>query len=47
MTPDELLDKGYRIRALDNLSPQVHGGAGLLPNGAKVQYRNIQVKELK
>jgi dTDP-L-rhamnose 4-epimerase len=25
---DELLDKGYRVRALDNLSPQVHGGGG-------------------
>src|SRR5436190_23469051 len=22
---DELLEKGYRVRALDNLSPQVHG----------------------
>ena len=23
---DELLKHGYRVRALDNLSPQVHGG---------------------
>ena len=22
---DELLEKGYRVRVLDNLSPQVHG----------------------
>jgi dTDP-L-rhamnose 4-epimerase len=25
---DELLSRGYRVRALDNLTPQVHAGAG-------------------
>src|SRR5688572_19262859 len=28
---DELLRHGYRVRALDNLSPQVHGGAARRP----------------
>ena len=29
---DELLANGYRVRALDNLSPQVHGGAAKRPD---------------
>jgi dTDP-L-rhamnose 4-epimerase len=29
---DELLGRGYRIRALDNLSPQVHGADAVLPD---------------
>lgn len=29
---DELLAHGYRVRALDNLSPQVHGGEALRPD---------------
>lgn len=29
---DELLRHGYRVRALDNLSPQVHGDLGLRPD---------------
>src|SRR5437763_13354463 len=28
---DELLKHGYRVRALDNLSPQVHGAGGRRP----------------
>jgi len=28
---DELLEHGYRVRALDNLSPQVHGAGGKRP----------------
>ncbi len=28
---DELLKSGYRVRALDNLSPQVHGAGGQRP----------------
>src|SRR5687767_7793075 len=30
---DELLRHGYTVRALDNLSPQVHGGPGGNGNG--------------
>src|SRR5215213_8929438 len=30
---DELLRSGYKVRALDNLSPQVHSGAGSGGNG--------------
>src|SRR5207248_1590920 len=29
---DELLGRGYRVRALDNLSPQVHGSEGARPD---------------
>ncbi|MCA1602905.1 MAG: NAD-dependent epimerase/dehydratase family protein, partial [Acidobacteria bacterium] len=29
---DELLERGYHIRALDNLAPQVHGPAARRPN---------------
>ena len=29
---DELIEKGYDVRALDNLSPQVHGVAGTRPD---------------
>src|SRR5829696_3050001 len=29
---DELLANGYTVRALDNLSPQVHGGAAKRPD---------------
>ena len=29
---DELLEKGYTVRALDNLSPQVHGGGAKRPD---------------
>lgn len=36
---DELIDKGYRVRALDNLSEQVHGKAGKAPD-----YLNPQVE---
>ena len=29
---DELIARGYRVRALDNLSPQVHGESGRRPD---------------
>src|SRR4051812_7712617 len=29
---DELIDKGYQVRCLDNLSPQVHGPDAVRPN---------------
>ena len=36
---DELLARGYRVRALDNLSPQVHG-----EGGARPAYLNPEVE---
>src|SRR4051812_5173249 len=36
---DELLQQGYRVRALDNLSPQVHGAAAGRP-----EYLNEEVE---
>ena len=30
---DELLERGYRVRALDNLAPQVHGTQARRPLG--------------
>jgi len=36
---DELLEHGYRVRALDNLSPQVHG-----PNGKRPEYLSRDVE---
>ena len=36
---DELLNKGYEVRALDNLSEQVHG-----PNAKRPEYLNPQVE---
>jgi dTDP-L-rhamnose 4-epimerase len=36
---DELLSRGYHVRALDNLSPQVHGGAAGRPD-----YLNSEVE---
>ena len=35
---DELIDHGYEVRALDNLSPQVHG-----PERKKPYYLNPEV----
>jgi len=35
---DELLDYGYRVRALDSLSPEIHGD-----NGARPDYLNSEV----
>lgn len=36
---DELIEKGYEVRALDNLSEQVHG-----PNAQRPEYLNPQVE---
>jgi dTDP-L-rhamnose 4-epimerase len=36
---DELIEKGYEVRALDNLSEQVHG-----PNATRPEYLNPQVE---
>ncbi len=36
---DELLNKGYKVRALDNLSEQVHG-----TNAARPEYLNPDVE---
>jgi dTDP-L-rhamnose 4-epimerase len=38
---DELLARGYRVRALDNLSPQVHG-----PNAGRPDYLDPEVELL-
>lgn len=38
---DRLLNKGYRVRALDNLSPQVHG-----PEGKRPDYLDPEVELL-
>lgn len=38
---DELLAHGYRVRALDNLTPQVHGATGVWPD-----YMNPEVEPL-
>jgi dTDP-L-rhamnose 4-epimerase len=35
---DDLLERGYRVRALDNLSPQVHG-----PDAERPDYLNAEV----
>ena len=40
---DELLRAGHRVRALDNLSPQVHGGAGA-PVGERPSYLHPDVE---
>jgi Domain of Unknown Function (DUF1080) len=37
---DKLEDKGH-------IAFQVHGGTGAWPKGAKVRFRNVQIKELK
>lgn len=34
---DELLRRGYRVRALDNLSPQVHGAEPGRPGAASAR----------
>src|SRR6478609_1980947 len=39
---DELLEKGYRVRVLDNLSEQVHGKSGERPD-----YLNPDVELLQ
>jgi dTDP-L-rhamnose 4-epimerase len=39
---DELLEHGYRVRALDNLGEQVHG-----PNGGRPAYLNAEVELLR
>lgn len=39
---DELLEHGYRVRALDNLGEQVHG-----PNGARPAYLNAEVELIR
>src|SRR4051812_36167441 len=36
---DDLLARGYRVRALDNLSPQVHG-----PGARRPDYLNSKVE---
>jgi nucleoside-diphosphate-sugar epimerase len=36
---DELLRSGYEVRALDNLSPQVHG-----PDASRPDYLNPEVE---
>lgn len=36
---DHLLSRGYKVRALDNLSPQVHG-----PNAARPEYLDPEVE---
>ena len=38
---DELIEKGYAVRALDNLSPQVHG-----PNASRPDYLHSEVELL-
>jgi dTDP-L-rhamnose 4-epimerase len=37
---DDLIHRGYRVRALDNLSPQVHGKAGATP---AYLHRDVEV----
>ena len=39
---DELLEHGYRVRALDNLGEQVHG-----PDGGRPAYLNAEVELLR
>jgi dTDP-L-rhamnose 4-epimerase len=39
---DELLQRGHRVRALDNLDPQVHG-----PDAARPRYLNADVELLR
>ena len=36
---DELLQRGHRVRALDNLDPQVHG-----PDAGRPRYLNADVE---
>src|SRR5688572_2369358 len=42
---DELLAQGYRVRALDNLSPQVHGEAG--EEGRRPGYLDREVELIR